>query len=343
MIGIGFGVRGSAFAVLAICACFFLGHRFSGTVAVHAQTIDAGALYTANCASCHDQPMGRTPSRDALKDRTAEAALIAMTTGSMTMQAMQVSPAEKRALAEYVSGKTLGAASAPNAGLCTTKPAAFGNLTANSPWNGWGVDLSNSRYQPKPGLTAADVPKLTLKWAFGFPGGSQAFGHPAIVAGRIFVGSDSGAVYALDAQSGCTYWSFKAEGGVRSAPTVGRAGTRYAVYFGDVKANLFAVDATTGELIWKKLVDDHKFARITGAPTLAGGRLYVPVSSVEEVPARRSGRATRFRKRRSRLARIPRARRCGRPPARRSGMRRRSTSGAARSTSARATRIPDRP
>src|SRR4029077_4761666 len=98
-----------------------------------------------------------------------------------------------------------------------------------------------SRYQPKPGLTAADVPKLTLKWAFGFPGGSQAYGHPAIVAGRIFVGSDSGPVYALEAQSVCISWSFKADGGVRSAPSVGRAGTRYAVYFGDMKANLFAV------------------------------------------------------------------------------------------------------
>jgi polyvinyl alcohol dehydrogenase (cytochrome) len=286
MTRIPFGVRRSSFGVLAVCALFFVGHRFSGAVVVHAQTIDAAALYAANCASCHDQPTGRTPSKDALKDRTADAIVIALSSGSMALQGQQLGGvAERRAVAEYLSGKTLGAGSAPNAGLCTAKPAALGNLTAKSPWNGWGVDLSNSRYQPKPGLTAADVPKLTLKWAFGFPGGSQAFGHPAIVGGRIFVGSDSGTVYSLDAQSGCTYWSFKAEGGVRSAPTVARAGARYAVYFGDVKANVFAVDATSGELIWKKLVDDHKFARITGAPTLVGGRLYVPVSSVEEVPA----------------------------------------------------------
>src|SRR5688500_20265601 len=34
-------------------------------------------------------------------------------------------------------------------------------------WNGWGNDASNSRFQnaKAAGLAAADVPKLTLKWA----------------------------------------------------------------------------------------------------------------------------------------------------------------------------------
>jgi polyvinyl alcohol dehydrogenase (cytochrome) len=129
------------------------------------------------------------------------------------------------------------------------------------------------------------VPGLKLKWAFGFPGGTQAYGNPSIVAGRVFVGSDNGTVYALDADTGCIYWSFKADGGVRGAPSVGRAGNRDAVYFGDLTANVFALDAVTGQQIWKKQVDTHKFARVTGAPTLADGKLYVPVSSVEEVPA----------------------------------------------------------
>src|SRR5262249_15136266 len=129
-----------------------------------------------------------------------------------------------------------------------------------------------------------DVPNLKLKWAFAFPGGTQAYGNPTIVAGRVFAGSDNGTVYALDANSGCTIWSFKADGGVRAAPAVGAIGRRFAVYFGDLKANVFAVDANTGELIWKKQADDHKFARITGAPTLANGSLYVPIASVEEVP-----------------------------------------------------------
>jgi polyvinyl alcohol dehydrogenase (cytochrome) len=250
-----------------------------------AQGVDPATAYKNNCASCHDQPIGRTPSRDSLKDKSADAILAAITSGSMSVQAIQIGPAEKRALAEYLSGRALGGTSAPDAGLCTAKPAPLTSLTAKPEWNGWGVDASNSRYQPKPGMTAADVPKLKLKWAFGFPGGTQAYGNPVIVGGRVFVGSDSGTVYALDAESGCTYWSFKAEAGVRSAPVAGKIGNRYAVFFGDLKANVFAVDVMTGHLIWTQKTDTHAFARVTGSPTFHDGRLYVPVSSVEEVPA----------------------------------------------------------
>jgi polyvinyl alcohol dehydrogenase (cytochrome) len=250
-----------------------------------AQTVDADAVYKTNCATCHDQPTARTPSKDALKERTADAILTALTSGSMSMQGLPLSVAERRALAEHLSGKPLGATAGPSVGLCSTKGAPIAITASGSHWNGWGADATNSRFQPKPGLTAADVPNLKLKWAFGFPGGTQAYGNPTIVAGRVFAGSDNGTVYALDAQSGCIQWSFKADGGVRSAPTVGQIGRRYAVYFGDMKANVFAVDASTGELIWRQRMDDHKFARVTGAPTLANGRLYVPVSSIEEAPA----------------------------------------------------------
>ncbi len=245
---------------------------------------DAAAVYKDNCSTCHDAPTGRTPSRDALKDRTPEAIMTAMTSGTMSMQAMQMSPAERRAVAEFLSGKPFGAVSAVSGGICTTKPAPITNLTQPN-WNGFGVDSSNSRYQPKPGMTAADVPNLKLKWAFGFPGGTQAYGNPAIVAGRVFVGSDNGTVYALDAQTGCTHWTFKADGGVRTAPSVALIGRKYAVYVGDLKANLFALDAETGAVIWKKNLDSHRFARITGAPIFADGKVYVPVSSTEEVPA----------------------------------------------------------
>ena len=255
-------------------------------LAAGAQNADPEALYRANCASCHDQPQGRTPSREALKDRTPEAIMIAMTSGSMSLQAINLSSADRRALAVHLTGKPFsGPEGTPNAGLCQAKPGPIGSLAAKSSWNGWGVDASNSRYQPKPGLTAADVPNLKLKWAFGFPGGTQAYGNPSIVAGRVFVGSDSGTVYALDAETGCTYWSFKAEGGIRSAPTVARVAGKDAVFFGDLKATVYALDAVSGQSIWKKKMDEHKFARVTGAPTLAGGRLYVPVSSIEEGPA----------------------------------------------------------
>ncbi len=270
---------------LVACA-IIVGAELARPSVATAQAIDGAVVYKDACSSCHDQPTGRMPSKDALKDRTPEAILNALNSGTMTLQAAALSNAERRAVSEYLSGKALGAVStvAPNAGLCAAKPAPLANVAAMASWNGFGVDASNSRYQPKPGMTAADVPNLKLKWAFAFPGGTQAYGNPAIVGGRVFVGSDNGTVYALDAATGCTHWSFKADGGVRTAPSVGLIGRRYAVYVGDAKANLFALDADSGALIWKKTLDTHRFARITGSPTLADGKIYVPVSSTEEVP-----------------------------------------------------------
>jgi polyvinyl alcohol dehydrogenase (cytochrome) len=82
--------------------------------------------------------------------------------------------------------------------------------------------------------------------------------------------------------TGCLHWTFKAAAQVRTAISIGLAGNAPAIFFGDQQANAYGVDATTGALLWKVHVDDHPAARITGAPTLANGRLYVPTSSSEE-------------------------------------------------------------
>jgi polyvinyl alcohol dehydrogenase (cytochrome) len=154
---------------------------------------------------------------------------------------------------------------------------------AGSPgWNGWGGDLANTRFQPAAQISADQVPRLKLKWAFGVPGAKQVSGQPAMVAGRVFVAADTGEIYALDSGSGCTYWSFKADAGVRSSVTVAALGQRYAAFFGDAKANAYAVDAGSGELIWKVHVDEHPSARITGGLKVFEQRVYVPVASGEE-------------------------------------------------------------
>jgi polyvinyl alcohol dehydrogenase (cytochrome) len=104
------------------------------------------------------------------------------------------------------------------------------------------------------------------------------------VSGRVFIGVDTGNVYSLDAVTGCQYWSFHADAGVRTAISIEplAGGKGYAAHFGDIKANAYAVDAATGELLWKTKVDEHPSARITGAPKVFEGRLYVPVASGEE-------------------------------------------------------------
>ena len=232
------------------------------------------------------------PDATALRQMTPEAIYDALHKGDGHAPARQLSDADRRSIGEYLSGRnvmgsTAGDASAmPN--VCAANPPIT-SLSAMPAWNGWGVDSTNGRFQPAKaaGLAADQVPRLKLKWAFGFPGATAVHGQPAVAAGRVFVGLNNGYVYSLDAASGCVHWSFQAQSGVRNAISIGevkgQGSTRYAVYFGDVRANVYGLDAVTGRLLWKTKVDDHGLAGITGAPALYEGRLYVPVASREEL------------------------------------------------------------
>jgi polyvinyl alcohol dehydrogenase (cytochrome) len=253
-------------------------------------------LIDQRCANCHrstnaDRPpdgLEGAPDPATLRRMAPETILQAITKGAMRVHVEDVADDVKRAMAEYLSGRKLspvGAGDARNMPNRCAARAPFGNLTATAAWNGWSPDATNTRFQRAGGLSAADLPRLTLKWACGFPGVSSVYGQPTIAGGRVFVGVDTGYVYALDAATGCVHWSFLAESGVRNAVSIGTvAGSpgRFAAYFGDMRAHVYAVDASTGELLWKVSADTHPLAVATGSPTLYEGRLYVPVSSREE-------------------------------------------------------------
>jgi polyvinyl alcohol dehydrogenase (cytochrome) len=208
-------------------------------------------------------------------------------TGAMVSQGLARTPAERRALAVYLSGKPFGsgAQTDTNPGACK-EPSGFADVLSRANWNGWSPNASNSRFQNRAAaeLDPDRIPQLKLKWAFAYPGDILAYAQPTIVGGRVFVGSAGRRIYSLDADTGCTYWAFVADSGVRSAITIGSLNnaTSYAAYFGDLSGNVYAVDAANGKLIWKASVEKHPAARITGAPRLYSGRLYVPVASLEE-------------------------------------------------------------
>lgn len=254
----------------------------------HPQGTNAAIFaFTGRCAACHDSRRDGAPDRYALNRLTPEEVLASITTGSMARHAEGLSEYEKRVVAVYVGGRPLGAAASGDASqmknICASRPAFTPAGTAAN-WNGWGVDSDNSRFQRSGGLAAADVPSLRLKWAFGFPDGNSAYGQPTVVGKRVFVGADTGFVYSLDAASGCVYWSFRANAGVRTAISIGPGPNAHPslAYFGDVKGNVYAIDAETGSKVWTDRLDPHPVARITGAPALVDGKLYVPLSSLEE-------------------------------------------------------------
>ncbi len=204
----------------------------------------------------------------------------------------------------------------PETNLCAepASPLALGSAQ----WNGWGRDIENTRYQPEPAIRATDVPKLALKWAFGIQG-SVVAGQPTVVDGRLFVVSSAGRIYSLDAKTGCTYWTFDAPTGTRTAVSIGelapsrsaaapkstpapkhrhggskKSKRQYtlahldilkapsAAFFGDDAGAVYALDAQRGTLLWKTVVDSHPRARIVGGPILYHDRLYVVVASDEQ-------------------------------------------------------------
>jgi polyvinyl alcohol dehydrogenase (cytochrome) len=249
---------------------------------------DAPTLYKQLCATCHDTGVGRAPTRDVLQAMTPERVLTAMESGAMLSMAAGRTGVERRAIAEFVTGKTFSEAlsmtPSPQA-MCRATTGEFANPLSGTMWNGWGANTQNTRYQDDKmaGLTAADVPKLKVKWAFGFPGELSADAQPSIAGGRVFVGTQSGTVYALSAATGCVHWVFRAESAVRAAITIARLDpARYVAFVGDRAANVYALDAATGAMIWRSHVDDHPFARVTASPTFHNGRLYVGVASGEE-------------------------------------------------------------
>ena len=269
-----------------------------------------GQLYAQSCAKCHDaRAVERgAPDRNAISKMPAEAIYRSLTTGSMAEHAKGLSDSQKRQIAEFLFGRQLHGKGPSDISAmknrCQDTP--LGDPFQGPMWNGWGADITNSRFQSAAtaGITAAQVPRLKFKWAFAFPNASSAWSQPTVMGGRVYVGSSNGFVYALGATTGCVYWSFEAKAGVRSAITMGPApknasdssnSSTHPLYFGDLKANVYAVDAANGKLLWMRQADAIPGARITAAPKLFEGRLYVPVSSWEATARGPDSECCKFR------------------------------------------------
>jgi len=247
------------------------------------------SIYNEYCGGCHNGAVYKAPHKMFLAMMAPDAILDSMD-GIMATQAAALSNEQKKHVAEYLSGRSLDSetiAFVPP--TCDVK-----DIDVNRPPRQltWGIDFSNSRFQPAAtgGLTAGNVGELELKWSFAYPNAIQARSQPTVAGGTVFVGSQNGTVYALEARRGCIRWSFRASAEVRTPVAVSNweAGDDSAApraYFGDILARAYAVDARSGKLLWMTKVDEHPNATITGAPVVADGKLYVPVSSLEVVVA----------------------------------------------------------
>jgi len=239
-------------------------------------------VYQKRCASCHDQAGSRAPSKDALQKLSAARIMRTLDFGLMMAVAYPINRAEREAVANYLGTKT-EEAKLPASAYCAANVAILAGSVSDS-WSGWSPSASNARYQPTAhaGLTSGQVPRLKLKWALGYPGDVTAFAAPTIVNGTLFVGSASGAVEAVDAKSGCIHWVYQADGPVRAAILPVKNGSATSLVFTDLIGWGYALDAKNGKLIWKKRIEEHEAARLTGSPAALDGVVYIPAASWEE-------------------------------------------------------------
>ena len=248
-------------------------------------------IFVDNCASCHMGGVERAPHLTALNMMPFESLLLSMQTGLMRTQSEALSEDEKRLVAEYLGGPpTSEPAALPE--QCTGTEAEF-DYGQPPLALGWGIDRENTHFidAETAGLAAADVPRLTFKWAFAYPNATRARSQPSFAGGALVVGSQDGTVYALDAKTGCIRWTFKASAEVRTGITFSQwtAGEvpedPPLAYFADLMSWVYAVNAVTGDLVWSQKVGLHPNATTTAQPVLFEGVLFQPVSSLEVVPA----------------------------------------------------------
>jgi len=245
------------------------------------------SIYSTRCKSCHEPAIERAPTRTELAVRAPGDIVQALTKGVMAPMAIGLSPADIQAVATFLTASQTTAANTnrrpptPPIGvdrMCKTHPP----ITARAgDWSTIAVSDSHDRFQRQPGIAAADIPKLKLKWSFAMPGGGQ----PTVVGDWLFITNRGAKFYALDAKTGCVHWALD-DAGSRTSPMIVRNAISpccWVTFVGVTGRTVRAIDAQTGKSIWQSAVlDDHASAVLTGSPVISGDQLFVPLSSVEE-------------------------------------------------------------
>ncbi len=120
-------------------------------------------------------------------------------------------------------------------------------------------------------LGVNNVASLQLMWQSGVCcGGGFGLAPPAVANGVVYVGCGSSngdfapaAVYALNASTGATLWSYTTGGQVWGSPAVANG----VVYVGSFDSNVYALNASTGAKLWNYTTGLY----VDSSPAVANG------------------------------------------------------------------------
>src|SRR3989475_1277181 len=145
-------------------------------------------------------------------------------------------------------------------------------------WPVYGGDTGNTRYSPLQTLTPANVGKLKVAWALQLGSLRSQESTPVVVGDTLYVTSSHGPkhVFAVDARTGTIRWRYAPEvpAGIDqfACCDVNNRGVAYAngkVFVGRLDGHLVALDAKTGDEVWKsQIVDYTQGSVITSPPTI---------------------------------------------------------------------------
>ncbi|HEY8574491.1 PQQ-binding-like beta-propeller repeat protein [Phenylobacterium sp.] len=250
---------------------------------------DGQALFNSRCKGCHEPAVERAADRRALAAMPQAHIVQVLTNGVMAPMAAGLTAADKQAIAAYLApapasrGRQLSAQQLGVDKMCAG-PAPVIRPTG-SDWTSVGFEPTSHRFQPNPGLSKADVPKLKVKWAFAMPGGSM----PTVIGDWLYMANRTGKLYALDAKTGCVRW-VRDDVTSRTTPMIVKTAispSGWATFVGERTRTVRAIDAQTGKDIWKSPeIESHRLAGITGTPLVVGDQVFVPTTSGEEGGAR---------------------------------------------------------
>jgi alcohol dehydrogenase (cytochrome c) len=171
-------------------------------------------------------------------------------------------------------------------------PSAAAQTPPDLNWPYYGNDLGNMRYVDSDLINPGNVAQLQPAWILhtGIGNAKTSFeSQPIIVDGTLYVSSPHDHVYALDAATGALKWTYNPSmpplhslaiccGQTNRGVAVGGG----HVYVAQLDATLVALDAATGNVVWKTAVDkwEEKWTE-TMAPQYVDGKVLVGASGGE--------------------------------------------------------------
>jgi outer membrane protein assembly factor BamB len=198
---------------------------------------------------------GANKGIDLYWDATDEMLAVSDSTGAFSAHSIPV-PADALPGAHWITAVERGSGDGAQ--------AAF---TVRTDWAEHGFGARGQRYNPYENvISPANASSLDVAWTY--PTGGIVESSPAVVGGVVYIGSNDGYLYALNATTGALKWKRNVGGVDYSSPAVADG----VVYVGSYTTNKFyALNASTGKVKWFDYMD----GAMEGSPTVANGIVYI--------------------------------------------------------------------